>query len=380
MEWYLIAAVAGLLRLDFLELFGGWVKDLRDIDDYCMMGNLKRLLGGLLMALAVAATFALSAQPASINDGLVAYYPFDANADDESGNSNDGTIERPQWTPDRFGIEDASLHTGEARGGDVLVSGSDLPLGSTPRTFSVWIKPDARSLNLGETLRGDIFSYGRGTGKNGKVTMPFIFSTNPFVITLVLGSDSFHWEKVLVGWSFEDWHQVAWVYYGNSSADLFVDGVLMAPSIWHIPGEQTTELSLNTEPGPLVIGSFANHHFEGAIDDLRIYDRSLSPKEIAELHAYEKTLMQPGGEGGGELRDRYRLILGDFTWDEAREDAERRGGYLATVTSEQEQNDISHVVRPPASYWLGATDAHYEGVWQWETGEWFSFENWGRRT
>ena len=29
---------------------------------------------------------------ADLNDGLVAYYPFNGNADDESGNGNHGTV------------------------------------------------------------------------------------------------------------------------------------------------------------------------------------------------------------------------------------------------------------------------------------------------
>ena len=37
------------------------------------------------------ATFNLNAQqPASLTNGLVAYYPFNGNANDESGNGNDG--------------------------------------------------------------------------------------------------------------------------------------------------------------------------------------------------------------------------------------------------------------------------------------------------
>ena len=42
---------------------------------------------------------ALQAQ--DLNDGLVAYYPFNDNADDESGNGNDGTAEGSfEFTPD----------------------------------------------------------------------------------------------------------------------------------------------------------------------------------------------------------------------------------------------------------------------------------------
>ena len=40
---------------------------------------------------------------AGLNDGLVAYYPFNGNANDESGNGNDGTVNGATLADDRFG-------------------------------------------------------------------------------------------------------------------------------------------------------------------------------------------------------------------------------------------------------------------------------------
>ena len=49
---------------------------------------------------------------ASLSEGLVAYYPFNGNANDESGNGNDGTVNGATLTEDRFG------NTGSAYGFD----------------------------------------------------------------------------------------------------------------------------------------------------------------------------------------------------------------------------------------------------------------------
>jgi hypothetical protein len=46
----------------------------------------------------------VAAQPAWINDGLVAYYPFDGDAEDYSGNGND-MLEEATLGQDRFGAE-----------------------------------------------------------------------------------------------------------------------------------------------------------------------------------------------------------------------------------------------------------------------------------
>ena len=45
---------------------------------------------------------------ADLSDGLVAYYPFNGNADDESGNGNHGTVNGATLTIDRFGNENSA--------------------------------------------------------------------------------------------------------------------------------------------------------------------------------------------------------------------------------------------------------------------------------
>ena len=39
----------------------------------------------------------------NLDSGLVAHYPFNGNANDESGNGNDGTVNGATLTTDRFG-------------------------------------------------------------------------------------------------------------------------------------------------------------------------------------------------------------------------------------------------------------------------------------
>ena len=45
---------------------------------------------------------------AGLNDGLVAFYPFNGNADDESGNENHGTAHGAILTTDRSGNIDSA--------------------------------------------------------------------------------------------------------------------------------------------------------------------------------------------------------------------------------------------------------------------------------
>jgi hypothetical protein len=74
-----------------------------------------------------------------------------------------------------------------------------------------------------------------------------------------------------------------------------------------------------------------------------------------------------------------------LSWDEASTAANGLGGYLATLTSSQENSfivdNIMSIYNPisntpgPALY-LGATDRVTEGTWQWVTGEAWSYTNW----
>jgi len=76
----------------------------------------------------------------------------------------------------------------------------------------------------------------------------------------------------------------------------------------------------------------------------------------------------------------YQAIPGAFTWEEAKADAERLGGHLATITSEQEQNILYQCIGYQAFYdhhlWLGAEDLDGDGQWAWVTGEPFEYTRW----
>jgi hypothetical protein len=79
----------------------------------------------------------------------------------------------------------------------------------------------------------------------------------------------------------------------------------------------------------------------------------------------------------------YELVPLASDWDTARATAELKGGYLATITSQQEQDFIvNNVVTPQSRYaWIGATQ-RADGVepdqgWEWITGETWEYDAWG---
>ena len=75
------------------------------------------------------------------------------------------------------------------------------------------------------------------------------------------------------------------------------------------------------------------------------------------------------------------MIAGDLSWEDAKNACEERGGYLATITSEEEYEKISEMAdRSGLTYlWLGAKLQSDTEEWKqagWITGEDWTFDNW----
>lgn len=74
----------------------------------------------------------------------------------------------------------------------------------------------------------------------------------------------------------------------------------------------------------------------------------------------------------------YQRIDSSVTWPEANYFCKNNNAYLATITSNQENefiydNFVNGLGKEP---WLGGTDEFNEGSWEWVTGEAWSFSNW----
>ena len=72
----------------------------------------------------------------------------------------------------------------------------------------------------------------------------------------------------------------------------------------------------------------------------------------------------------------YKVFDIGMSWADANKMCAELGGYLATITSQNEQNFITYelIKANRNSYWLGGYESG--GVWHWTTNEPFSFTNW----
>lgn len=83
------------------------------------------------------------------------------------------------------------------------------------------------------------------------------------------------------------------------------------------------------------------------------------------------------GEPEAEKIHRYEFVPFDGTWNDALRAAEEAGGYLATITSPEEQQEIEALMEEHDGYyvtWLGANSL--SGDFAWVNGEAWEYTNW----
>ena len=74
----------------------------------------------------------------------------------------------------------------------------------------------------------------------------------------------------------------------------------------------------------------------------------------------------------------YKVYNSSMTWSDAKSTCAKMGGYLATVTSADEEKFVYDLLKNGTKnyYWLGASDDRQEGVWEWITGEAWNYTHW----
>ena len=203
-----------------------------------------------------------------IDSGLVAFYPFNSNALDESGNGNDAVVYGATLTSDRFGISNSAyLFNGIDNYLEAL--NTSLPIVSESRTVCFWLKSlqDTAStiINFGMIEASDTSTIFNVFYKNGCVSS----------YTLLGGFG---------GWASNDnhWYHEAVVFEDTTSYILYQDGQQNVMG-WG-PGVKLNTIGTSMRIGAPLSSVQNQNFFAGVIDDIRIYNRALTGLEIDSLY------------------------------------------------------------------------------------------------
>jgi len=202
--------------------------------------------------------------------GLVAYYPFDGNAEDESGNDIHLTNFGATLCANRFGSPNQAYYFD----GDSCLATSRFPFSQTDNwTVTAWIKLASLSQS---TAYAVCVGYDNGTSGVGYAIG---ISDGNALWTFLPDEDSV--SSTYLFTSTNEWYHVAMVRSSGTEM-LFVNGDL-------IPNGSFASVVPLT-PTAIVVGSGGvAHYFNGAVDDVRIYSRPFSPSEVRQLYQFEAT-------------------------------------------------------------------------------------------
>lgn len=237
-------------------------------------------------------SFTTGSKPAIPTDGLVAYWPFNGNAKDESGNGNDGIVNGATLAADRFGGTKSSFNFDGSSSRISIPNSSNFQF-STSLSVVAWIRftayPSAHASILSHWYDGT--DPDRGFNLEVSSTGSVAFNTSPTTSAatpaMTLNDGKWH---LFIG-SLDGLHQ-----------RVYIDGVCRS----------TTPFSgsISNQNVPLTIGydadigtEMAGYFFNGAIDDIRIYNRELSTDEIQALYhegGYQPPLDAPTLSASGK--------------------------------------------------------------------------------
>jgi len=219
------------------------------------------------------------------NEGLVLYLPFDNDFQDHSGSN---------LLVNNSGAKSAGGKIGNAydfNGIYGMTTGSymnvqdDSKLDITGElTVSAWIYPKSISGPEGRTVLSK-YDFGGGNEKGWNFGLDWVGNWFHFQINQPNGTRLYASNGTFFIGGLNKWTNVVGVYKPNTYIRLYQNGVLINEQTISVPAL----ITYSAASDPVIIGRRSvqpQSHFNGTIDEVRIYNRSLSPQEVYYLYKY----------------------------------------------------------------------------------------------
>jgi hypothetical protein len=203
--------------------------------------------------------------------GLVGWWPFNGNANDESGNGNNGTVNGATLTTDRYGNANKAFYFSSAGCGTRIDADVNTNTIQNAYTFSYWfiqtgqgcVGPRTFEFSTGENASGFLQCQNWNTAQN----VAIIAGTAPYSVLTCPTPLANEWSNITLT-------------VNLNGAKLYYNG-LISDSV----SFSTDFLSLN---GDMCMGRMNHPSYdahEGKLDDIGIWNRALSDQEISNLYA-----------------------------------------------------------------------------------------------
>jgi hypothetical protein len=217
-----------------------------------------------------AATMAQNVPSYVPTNGLVGWWPFNGNANDESGNGNNGTVNGATLSTDRFGgLNQAYNFNGISNYIDV---GNPSSLGNNPSDYT-----QAGWLYLEDFSDAYVFMSKRHDNTGNDWGTPVSTVNGTFIF---FADDAFYQQAPLAETNqlgINQWHHLAFVKNQNTYS-IYVNGVL--------DGSITDNHIMGGSANNLIFGAQLAwpEFFKGKLDDIGVWNRALDQTEIIDLY------------------------------------------------------------------------------------------------
>jgi hypothetical protein len=221
----------------------------------------------------------------AIGDGLVAYYPFNGNADDESGNGNHGVVYGATLTEDRFGRRENAYRFDGSN--DQIYS----ILHTVKKTYSVSMWARFRD----NTSEENQLFYLTRNGYSGRLG---------YLSTWPIGSRKWHWGSQRWGRGWEDrgsavedpdrmpdeiWRHITFVL-NDKEISLYVEG----RRVGRVQSQHSSDIENYADFRFLMGGTTEGYQWmKGDIDDVSVFNRALTDADIERLYSVSVSLSGP---------------------------------------------------------------------------------------
>jgi hypothetical protein len=222
-----------------------------------------------------------------LTNGLIAIYPFSGTANDASGNGRHLINSNATPASDRFGQQASAM---QFNGSNSWLHVDNLPIpANNSFTWSVWISPAA----IPDATRENAWILNRNNFNSDNAVSPSLtfFRTGSIQFSSYDPTLSPSQNTNNAGFSvarppLNRWTCVTVTSATNNVRRIYINGLLdytYTSSGYGWTGGGT--LNVGTDRNP--IGSSTLQWFSGLIDDVRVYNRTLSSQEVASLYYYE---------------------------------------------------------------------------------------------
>lgn len=240
-------------------------------------------------------------------DGLIVYWPFNGNANDESGHGYNGTVINATLTPDRFGSPNNAYKFNGIdgpTGSQIVLQSSAFNIGQPEYTIDFWFKPENMT-KYTQCLFNTIPHTGIGISWND--------NNVPGYVGYGLGPANAYWDALYLHGPFNNYQANTWYNIALTKDDLnysfYINGQLDHTYTNYPASGYDYDVGFRLSG----MSDYIHEVFGGDLDDLCLYNRALRPDEIQSLYLTnnQKPISVTSPDGGEQW------IAGDtnnITW------------------------------------------------------------------